>query len=94
MFQKFRRKPTTVEALKWDGSEVPTVVYDITDKGKPTATGHLITIQRQNVMIRVGEWIAKEADGIHHYPIADDVFQKIYDAERLADHNDHSEKSL
>lgn len=80
MFQKYRRKPTTVEAIQWDGTAMLGVTR-ITDEGKSIAAGYVTTIQGQDVLISVGEWIAKEADGIHYYPIADQVFRAIYEPE-------------
>lgn len=74
----YRRKPTTVEAVQWDGNALSGVTR-INNEGHPHATGYVTTMQGQHVLIRVGEWVAEEPDGVHHYPIADEVFQKIYE---------------
>lgn len=37
------------------------------------------TIQGQRVFVEPGEWIVQEPDGIHYYPIADDVFRLKYE---------------
>lgn len=74
----YQRKPTTVEAVQWDGHALPGVTR-IDDEGHAGATGYVTTMQGQHVLIRVGEWVVEESDGIHHYPIADEVFQKIYE---------------
>lgn len=74
---KFRSKQKIIDAEQ------------LVDKAKPPRGirvdngGNLYveTIQGQQVNVKVGEWIVDEGDGVHFYPIADDIFKgpKGYD---------------
>lgn len=82
MFQRYKSKPSEVSAYQL----TPAMVQ----KGNPLPPGvmrhhsfdnlcFVTTIQGQNVEVRPGEWIAQEGDGVHHYPIADEVFRRKYE---------------
>lgn len=43
-----------------------------------TGLYYVTTIQGIDVPVALGEWIVVENDGLHHYPIADEVFKKTY----------------
>jgi len=36
------------------------------------------TMQDQDVRVEPGEWIVREPDGIHFYPVADEIFKAKY----------------
>jgi hypothetical protein len=38
----------------------------------------VVTINRQVVRVKTGDWIVKESDDIHYYPIEDSEFQRLY----------------
>lgn len=63
-----------IEAEQWtDFDRPPTGVYM---KG----VHHVVkTIQGQEVPVRVGEWIVKEASGAGHYPIEEAEFKRLYE---------------
>lgn len=42
---------------------------------------YVVPVQGRPVVVGPGEWIVKERDGEHHYPIADDVFCHKYERE-------------
>lgn len=82
MFQRYRSKPSEVSAYQLTEAMVA--------KGNPLPPGvmrhhqfdnlcFITTVQGQDVEVKPGEWIVQEADGIHHYPVADDVFDRKYE---------------
>ena len=75
----YRRKPTTVEARQFRGQPMAGV-DGIVDAGHSSASGFVTTTQGQSVLITVGEWVVTETDGVHHYPVADEEFRRIYEA--------------
>lgn len=92
---KYIKKPIEVEAYQFtedmvkahlfDKAPLPPGVklmradYNDAERSLIAFSATVLTIQGQNVKVSPGEWIATEPDGIHHYPIADEVFRKSYD---------------
>jgi hypothetical protein len=74
----YRSKPRTIEARQFRGQPM-SGVEAVIDAGSSVATGYVTTMQGQRVLIHVGEWVVTEADGVHHYPIADAEFQRNYE---------------
>lgn len=74
----YQRKPTTVEARQFRGQPM-SGVERVNNAGTDHATGYVTTMQGQHVLIQVGEWVVAEPDGVHHYPIADAEFRRIYE---------------
>lgn len=72
----YRRKPTVIDAVQFTDATAPprgVMFHHIFAK-------HFVTtIQGQDVFVSPGEWIVVEADGEHHYPIADATFRELYD---------------
>lgn len=97
MMQRYRSKPATVTAYQLseyailvhilDNEPLPgvTMTAHSVHPGRRELTGrtrqHVTTIQGQRVPVEPGEWIVQEADGVHYYPIADDVFRLKYELE-------------
>ncbi len=72
---KFRSKPKIIDAEQFvDVNNTPCGVVR-----KMVGSFFVTTIQGQDVPVNLGEWIVREPDGIHFYPIADEVFRKNYE---------------
>lgn len=74
----FRRKPIVnqeIHATQWFSEMANVAGVKIDDDGNPYVT----TIQGRKVEVSDGEWIVRESDGIHYYPIADAEFKKLYE---------------
>ncbi len=71
---KYRKKPIVVEAIQWfPGIDV---------KGVYTEGAHCpytITIHGQRAFLVPGDWVIREADGVHCYPCKPDIFGVIYE---------------
>lgn len=92
---KFRIKPEValkeIDAEQWhEGQVVKGVLMESTYALKvddpaiqehypPTVRHYVVTAQGQNVYIENGEWIVDEGDGVHHYPIKDEIFRAKYE---------------
>jgi len=72
---KYRRKPTVIEAEQFTAEHTPQGV----NWASVGRFHYVVTIQEIKVPVSPGEWIVKEADGIHYYPIADEEFRRIYE---------------
>ncbi len=44
----------------------------------PNEEWYVITIHGQRCFIQPADWVVREPDGIHHYPIKPDIFAKKY----------------
>lgn len=42
-------------------------------------TSYVTTIHGDQINVFPGDWILPEGDGIHFYPVRNDVFKKTYD---------------
>ncbi len=72
---KFRNKPKVIDAEQFTSEAIP-------PRGvRPFGAGFfaVTTMQGQNVLVQLGEWIVAESDGKHYYPIADGEFQRLYE---------------
>lgn len=94
MFKCFYSKPARIEAYQLtkelidaailDDAPLPGIEFGARSyhKGERRVWSHtqyVTTIQGQRVPVHPGEWIVKERDGEHHYPVADDVFRAKYE---------------
>lgn len=86
--KNYRRKPTVISAVQFDGRNDPPGVHRTTEATDdlppgmttvPKGTPYVITIHEQRVSIESGDWIVPERDGEHFYPIRPDVFAATYD---------------
>lgn len=91
---RYRRKPTEVEAYQLTkqaifnklahgaplpGVDVTSATYNKEQGSLWSSHQHVVTMQGREVPVEPGEWIVKEPDGVHYYPIADDEFRRIYE---------------
>ena len=83
---KFRKKPVVIEAVRWDGTNVKTVL-DFGDSGPAPLWGDDFKIDASGVHIRtsegimradVGDWIIKGLKG-EFYPCKPDIFAATYE---------------
>jgi hypothetical protein len=88
--KKYRSKPKIVEAEQWfPGQFVEGVTESIYAEGEhfpgehhethSAGYGYVTTIHGQPTKVVAGDWIVTEPDGIHHYPIKPDIFEKNYE---------------
>lgn len=75
----YRRKPTVVDAEQFTDPDNPPrgVIFFGRLALEPFM---VVTMQGRSVPVDVGEWIVAEDDGVHFYPIDDEVFRKLYEA--------------
>jgi hypothetical protein len=88
---KFKRKPDTkiYEAVEWwPNVDHPGVMYDnayiindsLFDGEREVREGpYVVTIHSENAHLTPGDWIMREPDGIHYYPIKPDIFAATYE---------------
>lgn len=77
---KFRKKPVVIEAEQWvDATRVKGMCDDF-DCLDDAMAEHVHTIHdNQAVIVKVGDWIIPESDGIHFYPCKPDIFAATYE---------------
>lgn len=71
----FRRKSTVIEAEQFHHPATAPIGVRTEEDGR----AYVVTIHRQKVYLEVGDWIVKEPDNMHYYPIKPDVFASIYE---------------
>lgn len=72
----YRRKTVReVEAVQYADVNNPPAGVKFSD----ALGAYVTTIQGRHVCVSVGEWIVTESDGVHHYPVADDVFRDVFE---------------
>lgn len=93
---RYRNRPREIEATQWFPSKVVEGVFEeatfsVADSSPPGAFPAItreanryfvVTMQRQKVYIKPGEYVVAESDGMHHYPIDSDEFDKLYERVR------------
>lgn len=92
--QRYVSKPTEIEAYQLTQELVEKMLFDndpppgVTMLGASYHSGNrtisyskqsVETIQGQRVEVSIGEWIVKEPDGVHFYPISDEIFRQKYE---------------
>ena len=84
----FIKRPIVIEAEQWfPGEELPGVQGVNPNKlcgcilfGLGTLVLHVHTIHdSQVVKLEAGDWIIPEPDGVHFYPVTNDIFQATYE---------------
>ena len=73
---KFRKKPVVIDAEQFNGHNDPPGVFRRPEDHTP----YVVTIHGQRVYLSPGDWVVPEPDGVHYYPIKDEVFQNTYEA--------------
>lgn len=91
MIQKYKRKPTFVEAEQWFiGKEVEGVKTHVECNYRmcpicgggdiiPKTIYYVITIHGQITYLADGDWIITEPDKVHYYPCKPDIFNNNYE---------------
>ena len=83
MFEKYRSLPKTVQAVQFTDANKDQVFNELTgqyaqdfEDGKPALK--VTTIHGEIAIVRLGDWIIKEAELGFYYPIKDDIFKNQY----------------
>lgn len=83
--KKYRKKPVVVEAVQWFPGKQVVGATERCD-GLVLANGvsteiyaTVETIHGRPAVVRAGDWVITEPDGIHHYPCKPDVFAAFYE---------------
>lgn len=85
---KFRKKALVVDAVQWVGQpDLPGLRKRLVAPPLNSGWGddnywqwYVTTIHGDEIVIAPGDWIVTEPDGIHHYPVRMDIFEKTYEA--------------
>ena len=83
MFRKYERLVTEVQAVQFTEQNKACVFNSLTgqyaageEDGKPILK--ITTIHGDIAIVRIGDWIVKEATLGFYYPVKDDVFRNCY----------------
>ncbi len=87
---KFRRKPTEITAEQFTGEgpdpkgvyRMDAAITDVQDLEpiKIEANAPFVTtIHGQAVYLEPGDWIVPEPDGVHYYPVKNEIFRNTYE---------------
>lgn len=75
----FRKKPITVEAVRWSPDEPhPAVKTTAPERGSLEPRG-LVKTAGGDAIVYSGDWIITEPDGRGYYPCRPDIFAASYD---------------
>lgn len=82
---RFRKRPVTVEAMRWTGSNIAEIwdwagaagVYGPTEANPDQLI--LTTIHGDRAVARVGDWVIAEPVPDRYYPCKPDVFETTYE---------------
>lgn len=77
---KFRRKVNTEIDAEQFVAGVPDVRGVKRDQADGGGRPFVVTIHNQRCYVEYGDWIVREADGEHFYPIKDHVFKATYES--------------
>jgi hypothetical protein len=74
---RYRKKPVVIDAVQFEGppGKDPPGVFRRPEDDSP----YVVTIHDQRCYLSPGDWIVPEPDGVHYYPIKDEVFRATYD---------------
>lgn len=80
---RFRTKPTEIEAVQFNPHEHPWPHGVHSWEGRPQprdmSWGYVITIHGQKAHVHAGDWIVREPDGEHYYPVKPHIFAAKYE---------------
>jgi hypothetical protein len=84
VFKKYKSKPKEVQAVQFTEQNKNQVFNSLTgqyapdrENGKPIIK--VTTIHGDTAIVRLGDWIVKEASEGFYYPVAGDVFPASYE---------------
>ena len=78
---KYRKKPVTVEAIRWMGDNAPEVdlfVFDHENRYWDDDNKLIIKTLEGEMIAELGDWIIKGIKG-EFYPCKNDVFEQTYE---------------
>lgn len=83
MFERYQSKPKEIEAVQFTEENKNQVFNSLTGQYAPDSEDgnpviKITTIHGDTAIVRLGDWIVKEAVEGFYYPIADDVFPSSY----------------
>lgn len=83
MFEKYQSLPKTVQAVQFIEENKDMVFNSLTGQSSVDWEGdepiiRVVTIHGETAIVRLGDWIIKEAKLGYYYPIKDDVFKAQY----------------
>jgi hypothetical protein len=83
MFKSYLSLPTQIEAVQFTNENKDMVFNYLTgnhyadvENGKPVL--QITTIHGETAIIRLGDWIVKDAELGTYYPIKDEIFKQKY----------------
>lgn len=72
----FRRKPEApFEANQFKHAATAPVGVLVQEDGR----AYVVTAHYQKVYLELGDWIRAEPDGVHYYPIKDEIFKQRFE---------------
>lgn len=83
---KFRSKPREIEAEQFF-AHTPLPFRDRSAVAYDGEGFYVVTAHNQKVYLENGDWVVPEPDGIHFYPIKDEIIWKNYEAVTKDDEN-------
>ncbi len=76
---KFRKKPTIVEAIQWNGKNIDEVLAFLGTQTYGEFAGQVLVANPKAIlMATIGDWIVKDGDGEFH-PCNPIDFEKTYE---------------
>ena len=72
----FRRKPEPpFEANQFQHAATSPVGVRTEEDGR----AYVVTAHEQKVYLQPGDWVRAEPDGVHYYPIKDEIFRERFE---------------
>ena len=79
MIKKFRKKPVTIEAIQWMGTNLSEIDDFMGGSAENKGTTLVIHTLEGNMEASIGDYIIKGVNG-EFYPCKPDIFAKTYEA--------------
>lgn len=74
--KKYRSKPIEIEAEQyWFGKQMEGVYFE----NNQPELAFVVTIHGQKTFIQPGDYIVRESDGVHFYPVKPHIFEIRYE---------------
>lgn len=78
MIKQYQKKPVTVFAVKWDGTNLQEVLSFTNNKAMMKNDTLIIPTLEGTVAAEVGSYVIKGVKG-EYYPCREDIFEDIYE---------------
>ena len=77
---KYKKKSVVINAEQYTGERMKGVCCAAHCSADRVSRPHVHTIHNnQKVVIKTGDWIIPEPDGVHFYPCEDNIFRITYE---------------